>query len=117
LRDSFGNVTGWVSSASDISTRKRAEIRLAAEHAITRILANAQSLDEAAPGIIQVLLDSLEVEVGTFWVIDAKRRLLHPSVMNLRSLSVALRFFLEESRRMSFRPGTGLAGRVWQERR
>ena len=43
------------------------KIRLAAEHAITRILANAQSLEEAAPGILQVLLDSLEVDVGQLW--------------------------------------------------
>jgi len=66
LKDSYGNVTGWVSSVSDITERKRAEVRLAAEHAITRILANAPSLAEAGPGIVQVLLDSLEVDVGTF---------------------------------------------------
>ena len=80
LKDSFGNVTGWVSSASNITERKRAEVRLAAEHAITRILANAQSLDEAAPGIVQVLMDALEVDIGTLWVIDSKRQLLHHAV-------------------------------------
>ena len=117
LRDSFGNVTGWVSSASDITERKRAEIRLAAEHAITRILANAESLDEAAPGIVQVLLDGLEVDVGALWIVDAKRQLLQPSVMNLRTLSSPLKGFLEASRRMSFASGVGLPGRVWQHRR
>src|SRR5262245_60089404 len=44
IKDSFGNITGWVSSASDITERKRAEVRLAAEHVVTRILANAPSL-------------------------------------------------------------------------
>jgi len=117
LKDSFGNVTGWVSSASDITQRRRAEVRLAAEHAITRILANAQSLTEAAPGIVQLLLDGLEIDVGALWVVDDKRKLLQPSVMMARSLSPSLKTFIEESRRLGFAPGESLPGRVWKERR
>ena len=116
LKDSFGNITGWVSSASDITERKRAEVRLAAEHAITRILANAQTLEEAAPGIVQVLLDGLEVEIGTLWEVDPKRDLLQPLVTTLRSTTPSLKLFLEEGRRLSFSPGQSLPGRVWQER-
>src|SRR4029079_6875672 len=37
--------------------RRRVEETVKVEHAITRILTNAQSLEEAAPGIIQLLLD------------------------------------------------------------
>jgi PAS domain S-box-containing protein len=118
LRDSFGNVTGWVSSASDITQRKRAEVRLAAEHAITRILANAQSLDEACPGILQVLLDSLEMDFGAFWTLDPKLETLQPSLMNLRKSSPSLKQFLEESRRLSLCAGSeSLPGRVWKDRR
>jgi len=117
LRDGFENVTGWVSSVSDITERKRAEVRLAAEHAITRILANATSVDEAAPGIVQVLLDGLEVDLGAYWVVDAKRQVLQPFVINLRTQSPALQFYLEESRRLSFPPGACLPGRVWEARK
>jgi PAS domain S-box-containing protein len=117
LRDNFGNVTGWVSSASDITARKRAEVRLAAEHAITRILANAQSVEEAAPGIVQVLLDGLEVDVGALWMVDLKREVLHPLIMNLRSLRPAWKSFLQERRRLSLKHGDDLPGRVWHERR
>ncbi len=39
LRDSAGKINGWVSAASDITERKRAESRLAAEHAVARLLA------------------------------------------------------------------------------
>jgi PAS domain S-box-containing protein len=117
LRDSYGNVTGWVSSASDITQRKRAEIRLAAEHAITRILANAQALNEAGPGIVQVLLDSLEMDFGALWVLDPRRGVLHPEVTILRNQSAPLKVFLEESRRLSFAPGVNLPGRAWRSRR
>src|SRR5262249_33848894 len=85
LRDSFGNITGWVSSASDITERKRAENRLAAEHSITRLLASAGSLDEAAPGILQVLLESLEMDVGALWVHEPDQPALHHCATQLRA--------------------------------
>lgn len=117
LKDNFGNITGWVTSASDITERKRAEVRLAAEHAITRILANAQSLEEAGPGIVQVLMDGLGVDVGTLWSVDAKRQLLYPSVTNIHAPDPSLQRFANESRRLSFEPGNGLPGIVWANRR
>jgi len=116
LKDAFGNVTGYVSAVSDISVRKQGEMRLAAEHAITRILANAQSLREAAPGILQVLLDSLEVDFGALWVVDSKQLALTPEVMILSAVSPQLETFLKESRRLSFASGEGVPGRVWQTR-
>ncbi len=117
LKDSFGNITGWVSSASDITARKRAESRLAAEHAITRILAQAPSLPEAAPAMVRVLLDALEVDLGALWVVEPHQQVLEPSVMELRSGSQPLQSFLEESRRLRLPLGVSLPGRVWQERR
>ncbi len=117
LRDAFGTITGWVSSATDITERKHAEVRLAAEHAITRILANAQNLDEAAPGIIQVLLDSLEMEIGTLWWLDDRRQQLDSLFMSSRSLAPELKRFVQESRRRNFGRAEGLPGRVWHERK
>jgi PAS domain S-box-containing protein len=117
LRDNFGNVSGWVSSVSDITERKRAEVRLAAEHAITRILANAQTLDEAAPGILQVLLDGLEMEIAALWIVEPKTNTLHVSRLTTRSLSVELKNFADHTRRLILSPGDSLPGQVWQQRR
>jgi PAS domain S-box-containing protein len=117
LRDAFDHVTGWVSSVLDITERKRAEARLAAEHTITRILASAQSFDEAVPPILQVLLDSLEMDLGVLWVVDSQAQVLKPAVLNLRAPSPALNAFLETTRGSTLTPGSSLAGRVWQERR
>jgi PAS domain S-box-containing protein len=117
LRDAFGNITGWVSSVSDITERKRAELRLAAEHGITRILGSATTLDDAAPGIIQVLVDNLEVEVGALWVADSTGKLLRASIVKARSELPALQGFLETVRNVSFAIGSNLPGRVWQQRR
>jgi len=117
LRDAFDQVTGWVSSALDITERKRAEARLAAEHTVTRILANASSVEEAAPAITQALLDSLEADVVQLWLVDAKRGRLTPPVMSLRTPSPPLQAFLKASRPLASPRGQSLPGRVWQERR
>jgi len=116
LKDSFDNVTGWVSSVSDITERKQAERRLAAEHTITRLLTHSPSLEQAAPGILHTLLESLGVDVGALWVVDPRRELLRPSFMHLRTPDPALQQFLEASRHAQFPQGSSLPGRVWRQR-
>lgn len=126
LRDAFGNITGWVSSASDITERKRARVRLAAEHAITRLLAGAQSLEEAVPAILENLVRSLEVELGVLWVPgkgtgsgvphSGESTPLEVSTMHLDKPSAPLKAFAEATRTLKIAAGVGLPGRVWQER-
>jgi PAS domain S-box-containing protein len=117
LKDAFGNVTGWVNSVSNITERKRAEQRVAAEHAITRILSDAPSIDEAAPGVVQVLLDTLEVDCGALWMPDPQHRILCPALMIPKVPSVAINSFIETGWRLELPAGCDLPGRVWQEHR
>jgi PAS domain S-box-containing protein len=112
LKDAFGNVTGWVSSNSDISERKQAEARLGAEHAITRLLANTTSLDKAAPGILQALLEALEVELGQLWVVSEDREPLRLAAAIQADSSSKLRSFFEESRKAVSQGGSRLSERV-----
>jgi signal transduction histidine kinase len=97
--------------------RRRTEETLKVEHAITRIMANASSLEEASPGIVQLLIDGLEVDFGGLWMLDHKRQVLEPFVLNLRAASPQLQTFLQESRRLSFSLGTGVPGAVWAQKR
>jgi two-component system, NarL family, sensor histidine kinase UhpB len=97
--------------------RRRTEETLKVEHAITRIMANASSLEEASPGIVQLLIDGLEMDFGALWMLDEKRQVLEPFVLNLRAPSPQLQTFLQESRRLGFSRGTGLPGAVWAQKR
>jgi PAS domain S-box-containing protein len=117
LKDAFGNVTGWVSSASDITERKRAETRLAADYAVTRILASAASLEEAGARIIQVLLGGLEADIGALWLPQPDGQALAPAVLDLRTHTGPLEAFVQASRGLKFAPGASLPGKVWRERR
>jgi len=103
--------------AASRSERRRSEGQLKAQHTITLILATAASFDEAAPAIVQVLLDSLKLDLGALWVADAQQSLLKPSILDLRAPSPPLNAFLEARRRLTLPPGASLAGRVWQQRR
>src|SRR5262249_34423149 len=61
----------------DVSSRKKAQSYLAAHYAATCILAEAESLAQAAPQILRAVCDNLNLEAGSLWQID-------PSAKGLR---------------------------------
>jgi hypothetical protein len=52
----------------DLTEQKAAGRRLAAEHAVTRVVAESHTLHEAAPRLLQVIGESLHWPLGVFWV-------------------------------------------------
>jgi PAS domain S-box-containing protein len=59
-----------VAFARDVSKRKQAQRNLTAHYAATCILAEARSLAEALPRILQSICEALHWEVGAFWRFD-----------------------------------------------
>ena len=59
-----------VSLVRDITERKRAERRLLAQHTVTRILAEAETLEAAAPDILQAMCAALPWDRGALWRVD-----------------------------------------------
>ena len=97
----------------DITDRRRAERRLASQYAVTRVLAEAVTLDEAVPKIIQAIGESLEWELGNFWRVDRQAGVLRcAGVWNAEALGSAE--FVLGTREQSFKPGVGLPGRIWE---
>lgn len=96
----------------DVTDRTLAERRLAAQHAVSRALAESVAIDDAAPRVLRALCDSEGWDVGTMWTVngDALRCLSvwqRPDVSGLEEL-VAI------TRTMSMAKGEGVAGRVWE---
>ena len=98
----------------DFTDRKREEARLAAQHAVTRVLAEAPTLAEAAPRILQAICEGLGWSVGSIWRLDTKHNLLH-CVESWHGRSTEVRNFDRETRSRTFAPGVGLPGRVWAQ--
>lgn len=93
--------------------RKRAERRLQTQYAVTRALAESDSLREAAPNVLQAVCESLDWEVGALWRVDREADILScVEVWHVPGLAVTT--FEEISRRQPFEKGTGLPGRVWE---
>jgi signal transduction histidine kinase/DNA-binding response OmpR family regulator len=93
--------------------RKAGERRLAAQYATTHILAEAGSLAEAMPRILQAVGESLDWVMGARWSVDAEGNVLHCAEMWIAPPRT-LDEFVAVNRRMTFSSGVGLPGRVWK---
>jgi integral membrane sensor domain MASE1 len=95
-----------------VSERQRAEQRLQLQGAVSRALAEAHSVGEAAPKILQALCEKAGWEVGALWMVDARTNEIF--CVDLWHLpGVAVPEFERVTRQTRFAPGTGLPGRVW----
>jgi PAS domain S-box-containing protein len=100
--------------AADVTETKREEARLAAQYAVTRVLAEAADLASAAPRMLEAISTSLGWSFGAIWCVDDKERLLH-CVETWHSPKTAIPEFKKETRLRTFSRGVGLPGRVWSQ--
>jgi PAS domain S-box-containing protein len=100
-------------AARDITERKRNERRLATGYAVTAVLAEALSLDAAAPRILQAVCESLDWELGVIWQLDvATDRMKCVEIWHAPGHELPR--FEAVTRETAFAPGAGLPGRVWE---
>ncbi len=98
----------------DVTERKRDEDLLLAQYFVTKVLAEAPSLHEAAPQILKSICETLEWVVGTVWKLDKKEGTLH-CVETWHIPTANVSEFSALTRSHTFDRGIGLPGRVWQE--
>ncbi|MDQ4064188.1 MAG: PAS domain S-box protein, partial [Actinomycetota bacterium] len=106
-------IRGVVINARDITERKIAEQHREAQHAVSRILAESASLEEAAPRFLETIGMGLKWELGALWMPDQSAGALRCEEI-WRAPSVVAAEFAATSREMTFTPGQGLVGRVWE---
>ncbi len=99
-----------VAFVRDISKRKRAQRYLTAHYAATCILAEAPSLAEALPAILQAVCEAMTWEVGLYWDRDAAAGLLRCREV-YRSPQLASVPLPDPP--LTCPPGQGLVGRAW----
>ena len=106
----------FLSLARDITARKLAEERLFAQHAVTRILAEAASVEEVAPKILRAVCECLDWDLAALWEMDPEAGLLRCTKLWRREIVDAVQFEAV-TRATPFQPGSGLPGQVWITRR
>ena len=95
----------------DVTERKRAEGRLLAQYSVTSALATAETLETAAPRIIEAICESFGWSLGELWAPSEAGGVVR-LVESWQSSTGEPAPFVERSREMQFAPGVGLPGRV-----
>jgi len=113
IRDAAGNVAKVVLVSRDISERKRAEQRERMEHAVTRVLAESDTLADAIPKILQTICETLNWDCGARWSLDERQR----TIACVETWSIpdkAVADFAAHARQVTLEPTrSGLVRQVW----
>ena len=113
--DPAGESADLVGTVIDITERRRADQRLLAQHRVTQILAQAATLEEAAPRILQALCECLDWDVAELWRVDREAGVLrcvelwHTGALDMAQFEAA-------TWASAYNPAVGLPGRVWSNR-
>src|SRR5215472_13425453 len=100
-------------ACEDITERKNNEQRRTAHFAVTRILAESDSLAAAAPRLLQEIGENLKWDWGALWSLDGEAAPLRCDCQ-WRSPDVETAEFDAVSREGTFRFHEGRIGHVWQ---
>jgi PAS domain S-box-containing protein len=97
----------------DITDRKRMETRQAVQLAISHVLMEADTIEQAGSRILQAIGHLTDWEAGLIWVPDQRTKALRCATVWQNSAPQALEEFLQKSRATMFESGVGLPGRVF----
>jgi PAS domain S-box-containing protein len=108
-----GTLTNYMAIEADITERVRNDQRRTLQLAASRILADARSLEEAAPRLVRRLCQGLGWAVSGFWTLKDDGTTLHCLDVWFDPAKPVAEF-AEQTRQRTFLRGEGLVGRVWQ---
>jgi PAS domain S-box-containing protein len=113
--DAAGVFKGYQGIASDITERRRAEELRELEHAVTRILADADSTSTSAAlqSLIRAVCETEGWDCGRFFRVDEQAKLLRFGE-GWGIADPAVQRFLERSHELVYQPGAGMSGAAWQ---
>lgn len=116
FRDDRGRAVRMAGVCSDITEGKETERRLRLQHAVSRVLTETMSVEEAAPRLIEDVGLALGWELGHLWQVDEDGAVIRYRGGWHSGSSEAARF-QAKSREFVFPGGVGLPGRVWSSGR
>jgi PAS domain S-box-containing protein len=96
----------------DLTDRKRSETRQAVQLAISQVLMEAETAEQAGSNILQAVGRLTDWEVGLIWLLDQRTKTLRCATVWEKAPRQGLDAFLQESLVTTFSEGIGLPGRV-----
>ncbi|SFJ05009.1 CheR family methyltransferase [Planctomicrobium piriforme] len=117
IREADRRISGISVIDRDISERRRQERQLAADHAVTQVLADCTTLDQAIPRLLDVLCETLGARVAEFWQQEAPGDELECRKIHAGDFKGKLRLWRSAVTQMKAAPGQELPGITWQSPR
>ena len=111
-RSADGRIVRLIGTHVDLTEQRRAEERMAAQYAATRVLAEATSLKDMVPKFLCAICEAAGWDVGCALAVDPDAERLRGFAV-WRSPSVEAGDWETSLRGRSFLPAEGLPGRVW----
>lgn len=113
---SDGTIIGLLGSIMDITDQKRTERRMMMEHAVTRVLAEAESLDKVIPTIIETICKTMGSQYGALYRHHTDEGVLRCEDMWGVETAEIREFMAAVGRRFmqTHGAGTGLVGRTFR---
>jgi PAS domain S-box-containing protein len=105
---------GSVVTFYEITEQHRLRMRLAAAHAVTKLLADADSFDTVIPKVLNALRISLSAEVCLLWRVDNRGEFLN--CVETDTIDSSFHPFVDLSLQTRLASGEGLPGQVWKDR-
>ena len=91
---------------------RRSERRLASHYAVTRVLAQSATLNDAGQDILRAIGESFDWKLGMLWEVETQAEVLR-FVDLWHAPQVEASAFCEKNRECTFPRGEGLIGQVW----
>ncbi|MFS8606803.1 MAG: EAL domain-containing protein [Gammaproteobacteria bacterium] len=111
--DSQGRFLGYRGLARDVTHEQRDRRLLSLSRSISSILSDAGDADEALTAAMRAICLSENWDCGVYWRLDER-----DGVLRMHAAwcipDPAVSAVVEEGKRISFEPGSGLVGTVWQ---
>ncbi|HMH18459.1 MAG TPA: EAL domain-containing protein [Burkholderiales bacterium] len=111
--DASGTFKGYRGVGRRITSRKRAEQLLRLEHTVARCVTEADSVSAALKAVMRAVCEAQNWECGRFFSADDDSGLLRFSE-SWSKPGPQFDLYIERSLKVTYGPGVGLAGKVWQ---
>lgn len=96
--------------------RTQAEKLLAAQLAVSLVLVEADTLDQAAPRLLKGVCETADWDLGAIWLVDREEKVLRCQAI-WHPPSIDAVEFVSITSKSTFASGIGLPGRVWSSGR
>ncbi|TWU22327.1 Autoinducer 2 sensor kinase/phosphatase LuxQ [Novipirellula galeiformis] len=105
---------GMILTFIDITLQKQSTIRMATEHQVIRLLAEAKSFDTVVPKVLNAIRETLGADICAIWLPDAQHQTLRCTDASVWPNDAKMEQVAVQNQEFEFTKGQGLPGRVWQ---